>query len=160
MTQEDPFRNCAAVIVDEAHSRTITTDVLLGVLKRKIHLWPHLKVIVTSATIDTDLFSKYLNDCPVIEIPGRMFPVEVIYRPLIRENLKVVDAVVKQAIEICKRHQSGDVLCFLTGQNEVSDSHQIRNSESKMYLFFFIRWNGRHKSFLLPSKRMLPDRKR
>lgn len=121
MTEEDPFRNCGAVIVDEAHSRTITTDVLLGVLKRKIHLWPHLKVIVTSATIDTSLFSKYLNGCPVIEIPGRLFPVEVIYRPFDRDNTKIGDAVVKQAIEICNGHQSGDVLCFLTGQNEVSN---------------------------------------
>ncbi|XP_059353084.1 uncharacterized protein LOC130692190 [Daphnia carinata] len=132
VTKEDPFRNCGAVIVDEAHSRTITTDVLLGVLKRKIHLWPHLKVIVTSATIDTSLFSKYLNDCPVIEIPGRLFPVEVIYRPFDRDNTKIVDAVVKQAIEICNGHQSGDVLCFLTGQNEVEWATQKFSSSIKI----------------------------
>lgn len=131
VTEEDPFRNCGAVIVDEAHSRTITTDVLLGVLKRKIHLWPHLKVIVTSATIDTSLFSKYLNGCPVIEIPGRLFPVEVIYRPFDRDNTKIVDAVVKQAIEICNGHQSGDVLCFLTGQNEVEFATQKFSSSIK-----------------------------
>lgn len=116
---EDLFRKCCAVIVDEAHSRTITTDVLLGVLKRKIHLWPHLKIIVTSATIDTTLFSKYLHNCPVIEIPGRLFPVQVIYRPFDRDTSKIVDSVVKQAIAICDEHQSGDILCFLTGQSEV-----------------------------------------
>ncbi len=119
VTREDPFLNCGAVVLDEAHSRTITTDVLLGVLKRKIHLWPHLKVVVTSATIDTDLFSRYLDNCPVIEIPGRLYPVEVVYRPSDRDNGKIVEAVVKQAIDICNEHQSGDVLCFLTGQNEV-----------------------------------------
>lgn len=119
VSKEDSFQNCAAVIVDEAHSRTITTDVLLGVLKRKIHLWPHLKVIVTSATIDTNLFSKYLGGCPVIDIPGRLFPVEVIYRPFDRDNGKVIEAVVKQAITIYNEHQSGDILCFLSGQNEV-----------------------------------------
>lgn len=123
--QDDPFRKCCAVIVDEAHSRTITTDVLLGVLKRKIHLWPHLKVIVTSATIDTNLFSKYLQDCPVIEIPGRLFPVQVIYRPFDRESGKIVDAVVNQAIAICNEHPSGHILCFLTGQNEVKKFSNI-----------------------------------
>lgn len=118
--QKDLFRDCCAVIVDEAHSRTITTDVLLGVLKRKIHLWPHLKIVVTSATIDTNLFSKYLNDCPVIDIPGRLFPVQVVYCPFNRETGKIVDAVVNQAVSICNQYHSGDILCFLTGQNEVS----------------------------------------
>ena len=119
VTRDDPFLNCGAVIVDEAHSRTITTDVLLGVLNRKIHLWPHLKVIVTSATIDTDLFSQYLGGCPVIEIPGRLYPVEVVYCPFDRDSGKIIEAVVKQAMTICREHQSGDVLCFLSGQNEV-----------------------------------------
>jgi len=119
LTGFDPFKNCCAVIVDEAHSRNITTDVLLGVLKKQIHLWPHLKVIVTSATIDTDLFSRYLNNCPVIEIPGRLYPVEVLYRPFDRDHGNVIEAVVNQALDICKNHKTGDILCFLTGQNEV-----------------------------------------
>jgi len=105
--------------VDEAHSRTITTDVLLGVLKRRINQWPGLKVVVTSATIDTNLFSKYLFDCPVVEIPGRLYPVEVIYRPFGRDSDGIVDAVVKQTLDICNEHKSGDILCFLSGQNEV-----------------------------------------
>ncbi len=105
--------------MDEAHSRTITTDVLLGVLKRRINQWPGLKVVVTSATIDTNLFSKYLFDCPVVEIPGRLYPVEVIYRPFGRDSDGITDAVVKQALDICNEHKTGDILCFLSGQNEV-----------------------------------------
>ena len=118
MTGVDPFKNCCAVIVDEAHSRNITTDVLLGVLKRNIHLWPHLKVIVTSATIDTNLFSRYLKNCPVINISGRLHPVQVIYRPFDRDHGNAIEAVVNQAINICTNYKSGDILCFLTGQNE------------------------------------------
>lgn len=115
----DPFKNCCAVIVDEAHSRNITTDVLLGILKRNIHLWPHLKVIVTSATIDTSLFSRYLKNCPVITIPGRLHPVQVIYRPFDRDHGNAIEAVVNQALNICITYKTGDILCFLTGQNEV-----------------------------------------
>ena len=92
---------------------------LLGVLKRNIHLWPHLKVIVTSATIDTNLFSRYLDNCPVIDIPGRLYPVEVIYRQFDQDNATIIEAVVKQALDICLTSDSGDILCFLTGQNEV-----------------------------------------
>lgn len=83
-------------------------------------MWPDLKVIVTSATIDTSLFSKYLNNCPVIEIPGRVFPVEVVYCPVDQNSGQKIEAVVKQAITITNEHESGDVLCFLTGQNEVT----------------------------------------
>lgn len=92
-------------------------------------MWPHLKVIVTSATIDTNLFSEYLGGCPVIDIPGRLYPVEVIYRPFDRDNSNVIEAVVKQAITICNTHQSGDILCFLTGQNEVRISCDYNNIE-------------------------------
>lgn len=82
-------------------------------------MWPHLKVIVTSATIDTNLFSRYLDNCPVIDIPGRLYPVEVIYRPFDQDNATIIEAVVKQALDICLTSDSGDILCFLTGQNEV-----------------------------------------
>jgi ATP-dependent RNA helicase DHX8/PRP22 len=129
--EDDPLSRCRAVVVDEAHTRAITTDVLLGILKRRIHQWPHLKVIVTSATINTAKMSAYLNNCPVIEIPGRLFPVDVVYKS--PEGRSSIDAVVEMAIDICVSKDPGDVLCFLTGQSEVEwacqrfESAGIRN---------------------------------
>lgn len=113
------FDNCCAVIVDEAHCRSLSTDILLGILKREMSRWPHLRLIVTSATIDTALFSGFLFGCPVIEIPGRLYPVDVYYCPYDKTKMSIVEASVKQAVEICSHHTSGHVLCFLTGQNEV-----------------------------------------
>ena len=121
---KNPFENCCAVIVDEAHTRAISTDVLLGVLKSQIEQWPDLRVVVTSATISTAKFSAYLNQCPVVEIPGRLYPVDVIFRPFNQDATSTVDAVVKLALEICQGRERGDLLCFLTGQNEVESAGQ------------------------------------
>ena len=127
---KDPFEGVGAIIVDEAHERSITCDILLGILKRDSpHRWPNLKVVVTSATIDLDLFSKYFYDCDVLKIPGRMFPVDVIYCPLpdggaggkSKDATRHVQGVVQMAwtVHTTTESNSGDILCFLTGQDEV-----------------------------------------
>jgi len=118
------LEGCGAVIVDEAHERNISTDVLIGVLKEAVRRWPHLKVLVTSATLDTSLFANYLGGCPIIEIPGRTFPVDVLYRPLPPGEEDVLEAVMRHSLDIAKSHEQGDVLCFLTGQNEVERAKQ------------------------------------
>lgn len=124
----DPLKGVGAVIVDEAHERSTTCDIILGILKMHTPLkWPNLKVIITSATLDSELFSNYFHNAPVLKIPGRMYPVEVKYMPLedgatgmTSSSDKYADAVVKTALEIHKSSgcDSGDILCFLTGQDE------------------------------------------
>jgi HrpA-like RNA helicase len=97
---------------------------LIGILKTHCNQWPELRVIVTSATLDTSVFSKYLGGCPVIEIPGRMFPVDIAYNPLqgsFDDASKTLEKVLSQAFEThtTTPFSSGDILCFLTGQDEV-----------------------------------------
>lgn len=110
----------SCVIVDEAHERNISTDVLLGLLKNQKN---DLKVIVTSATLERELFVNYLGGCPVIQIPGRTFPVDVIYSPtrVLEDETKILEVSINKCIEIHKDTpiSSGDILCFLTGQDEV-----------------------------------------
>jgi ATP-dependent RNA helicase DHX8/PRP22 len=67
----------SCVVVDEAHERCIDTDLILGLVKEAVKLRPDLRVVVTSASLDKQLFSAYFNNCPVIEVPGRTFPVEI-----------------------------------------------------------------------------------
>lgn len=132
---EQLLKRCGAIIVDEAHERNISTDLLIGLLKSSADRWPHLKVVVTSATLDTAQFSRYLHDCPVVEIPGRTFPVEVHYKQSpagLSDDIR--DRTVNQAVEIVLTTPShaGDILCFLTGQQEV---HHQRMMRSEIGLF-------------------------
>ena len=116
-----------AIILDEAHERTVRLDLLLGWLcdlQSSANL--KLRLLVTSATLDKDLFSKYLNNCPVVMIEGRMFPVEDVYAPppdnmsvQLFAQAKVVDLHKDMAIE------DGDILVFLPGQQEVESSRDF-----------------------------------
>jgi HrpA-like RNA helicase len=116
----DPLTNVGVVIIDEAHERNISTDVLIGLLKSQAKQWPQLKIIVMSASLDSDLFLRYLNHCPLIEIPGRTFPVDVIYAPPETMDRTIVNDVVLRALKICRNQSDvSGVLCFLTGQDEV-----------------------------------------
>ena len=123
------------VVLDEAHERSIALDVIVGVLRsRHVKDFPHLKVIVTSATLDTELFSKYFEMCPILSIPGRMYPVEIFYRPQKNDIDEIVKNVVNIALEIhCeKKIEEGDILCFLTGQEEVENCVQKFSAALKL----------------------------
>lgn len=123
----DPFTGCSALIIDEAHERRLSTDLLLCILKKEAYRWPDLKIIIISKLADTELISNYFGSCPTVEISSRKCPVHVIYQPF--HNSSTVRAVVNKAIEIVKEIIYNDeninhILCFLTRQEEVEKAKE------------------------------------
>ncbi|QIQ22093.1 ATP-dependent RNA helicase HrpA [Zophobihabitans entericus] len=111
------------IIIDEAHERSLNIDFILGYLKQILPKRPDLKVIITSATIDPERFSKHFNNAPMIEVSGRTYPVEVRYRPLTDNSEDEGDQLqgIIQAIDELSYETKGDILIFLTGEREIRD---------------------------------------
>ena len=136
------LRKYDAIIIDEAHERSLTIDFLLGYLKQLMPQRPDLSIIVTSATIDPESFSRHFADAagigaPIVEVSGRTFPVEVRYRPLVAEapieddeddaeaeaDLDPMEGI-NAALDELARESNGDVLVFLSGENEIRDAEE------------------------------------
>ncbi|WII92420.1 ATP-dependent RNA helicase HrpA [Kingella negevensis] len=157
-TQTDRFlANYDTIIIDEAHERSLNIDFLLGFLKQLLPKRPDLKVIITSATIDAERFSQHFNNAPVIEVSGRTFPVEIVYRPLHEQDedeaeIELADAIV-DAVDELARFGSGDVLVFLSGEREIREAAEalrkspLRKNDDILPLFARLSAQEQHKIF-------------
>ncbi|KMT65301.1 ATP-dependent RNA helicase HrpA [Catenovulum maritimum] len=130
--QQDKFLNqYDTIIIDEAHERSLNIDFIMGYLRQLLQRRPDLKVIITSATIDVEKFSKHFDQAPIIEVSGRSFPVEIRYRPLVDEDREKDDKDIIQAIsdavdELCDAGP-GDILIFMNGEREIRDTADALN---------------------------------
>jgi len=114
---DDMMSQYSVIMLDEAHERTIHTDVLFGLLKKCCSKRKDLRIIVTSATLDAEKFSTYFFECPIFTIPGRTFPVEVMYTKAPESDY--LDAALITVMQIHLTEPEGDILLFLTGQEEI-----------------------------------------
>ena len=131
--QSDPLlRAYSALIIDEAHERSLNIDFLLGYLQGLLRRRPDLKLIITSATIDTEAFSKAFGNAPIIEVSGRLFPVEIRYAPIESHaryeeeaaELSHIEAAVRATEDALIESDSGDVLVFMPTERDIRDTRE------------------------------------
>lgn len=125
-TRKDPLlRKYRVIIIDEAHERSLNIDFLLGYLKNLLPKRPDLKLIITSATIDTAIFSKHFSDAPIMAVEGRSYPVEVRYRDFNvnedQEDISYVDQCVQTIVELHRREIPEDTLIFLPTEKDIRE---------------------------------------
>lgn len=131
------LRQYDTIIIDEAHERSLNIDFILGYLAQLLPRRPDLKVVITSATIDPERFSRHFGDAPIVEVSGRTYPVEVRYRPLLEEDASDSDrdqiTAICDAVDELQKEGPGDVLVFLSGEREIRDTADAL--EKKKYRF-------------------------
>jgi ATP-dependent helicase HrpA len=156
--QTDPrLRAYDTIIVDEAHERSLNIDFVLGILKKLIHTRRDLKIIITSATIDTEKFSQAFDHAPIIEVSGRMYPVDVRYLPLDPEEeekgeFTYVDAAVRAVDDLNKERKRGDILIFMPTEQDIRETCDLlegRNYRDCTILPMFARlsWSEQRRVF-------------
>lgn len=120
---EPDLASYSVVIVDEAHERTLHTDILFGLVKDIARFRPDLKLLISSATLDAEKFSEFFDDAPIFKIPGRRFPVDIYYTKA--PEADYLDACVVTVLQIHITQPLGDVLVFLTGQEEIEACQEM-----------------------------------
>jgi len=159
------------IMLDEAHERSLNTDILFGLLKQTCLARPHLRLLITSATLDSEKFASYFSDCPIIRIPGRKFPVDVYHSKTKQvmtasgpSNNSYIQAAVDVVMKIhhSKEYQEGHILIFLTGQDEIEKAcsliRQAVASEETVFIHTNLYFNAIH--FILGLWQSSDDRSR
>ena len=145
------------LIIDEAHERSLNIDFLLGYLRQLLPRRPDLKVIITSATIDAERFSKHFHNAPVFEVSGRTYPVEIRYRPINEHDedeaeIDIPEAIADAADELAQLGE-GDILVFLPGEREIREAAEalrkspLRRNDEILPLFARLSHAEQHKIF-------------
>ncbi|MGV6857797.1 MAG: ATP-dependent RNA helicase HrpA [bacterium] len=136
--QQDRWLNqYDTLIIDEAHERSLNIDFLLGYLKQLLKKRRDLKLIITSATIDAQRIAQHFGNAPIVEVSGRSYPVDILYRPLQNPDsadgdLSLAEAI-DSGIEELQRKGRGDILVFLPGEREIREiSHRLRHRHDRM----------------------------
>ncbi|QPB42919.1 ATP-dependent RNA helicase HrpA [Rodentibacter haemolyticus] len=129
--QTDRFLNqYSCLIIDEAHERSLNNDFILGYLKQLLPCRPDLKLIITSATIDVERFSKHFDNAPIIEVSGRTYPVEVRYRPIGEEEEQDQLQGILNAVDELQAEGRGDILIFMNGEREIRDTAEALQKQN------------------------------
>lgn len=126
---EPDLASYSVVMVDEAHERTLSTDILFGLVKDIARFRPDLKLLISSATLDAEKFSDYFDSAPIFKIPGRRYPVEIHYTKA--PEADYLDAAIVTALQIHVTQPPGDILVFLTGQEEIETAEEIMKHRTR-----------------------------
>jgi ATP-dependent helicase HrpA len=129
------LRQYDTIIIDEAHERSLNIDFILGYLAQLLPRRPDLKVVITSATIDPERFSRHFGEAPIVEVSGRTYPVEVRYRPLLEDGGEDSDrdqiTAICDAVDELQAEGPGDILVFLSGEREIRDTADALNKKQR-----------------------------
>ena len=120
---EPDLKGYSCMIIDEAHERTLNTDILFGLIKDIARFREDIKIIISSATLDAQKFSAYFDDCPIFTIPGRMYPVDILYTKA--PEADYLEAAIVTVLQIHVTQPLGDILVFLTGQEEIEAAEEL-----------------------------------
>lgn len=126
---EPDLASYSVVMVDEAHERTLHTDILFGLVKDIARFRPDLKLLISSATLDAEKFSEFFDDAPIFRIPGRRYPVDIFYTKA--PEADYLDACVVSVLQIHVTQPLGDILVFLTGQEEIDTCQELLTERAR-----------------------------